>query len=123
MRDSSVRELRADLQKRGCYEKHTARILFDLSISALMAAGGLVVYLAASGSVARTCGLIVWTAGSIGIGTNTHNSSHYATAKKRWVNELLTYIGYPVYFGLSATYRSEERRVGKECRSRWSPYH
>src|SRR3712207_5724892 len=22
-----------------------------------------------------------------------------------------------------ATYRSEERRVGKECRSRWSPYH
>src|SRR2546426_8014981 len=24
---------------------------------------------------------------------------------------------------LSATERSEERRVGKECRSRWSPYH
>ena len=22
-----------------------------------------------------------------------------------------------------ATMRSEERRVGKECRSRWSPYH
>ena len=22
-----------------------------------------------------------------------------------------------------ATKRSEERRVGKECRSRWSPYH
>ena len=25
--------------------------------------------------------------------------------------------------GKSYTYRSEERRVGKECRSRWSPYH
>ena len=25
------------------------------------------------------------------------------------------------YFG--EAYRSEERRVGKECRSRWSPYH
>ena len=23
----------------------------------------------------------------------------------------------------SSNYRSEERRVGKECRSRWSPYH
>ena|SRR5256886_5682662 len=23
----------------------------------------------------------------------------------------------------TALYRSEERRVGKECRSRWSPYH
>ena len=22
-----------------------------------------------------------------------------------------------------ALFRSEERRVGKECRSRWSPYH
>ena len=27
--------------------------------------------------------------------------------------------GYPFFFGI----RSEERRVGKECRSRWSPYH
>src|SRR5258708_29941686 len=25
--------------------------------------------------------------------------------------------------GAPATERSEERRVGKECRSRWSPYH
>ena len=25
--------------------------------------------------------------------------------------------------GIFATTRSEERRVGKECRSRWSPYH
>ena len=24
---------------------------------------------------------------------------------------------------LTKTIRSEERRVGKECRSRWSPYH
>ena len=24
---------------------------------------------------------------------------------------------------LDAILRSEERRVGKECRSRWSPYH
>ena len=25
--------------------------------------------------------------------------------------------------GVAAGSRSEERRVGKECRSRWSPYH
>ena len=25
--------------------------------------------------------------------------------------------------GMFLIYRSEERRVGKECRSRWSPYH
>src|ERR1035441_2822905 len=38
-------------------------------------------------------------------------------------------LSRPVYFnnvraGQSpGAYRSEERRVGKECRSRWSPYH
>ena len=27
------------------------------------------------------------------------------------------------YVGIGTPGRSEERRVGKECRSRWSPYH
>ena len=31
-------------------------------------------------------------------------------------------IAYVSEFGVGAI-RSEERRVGKECRSRWSPYH
>ena len=36
--------------------------------------------------------------------------------------------GIPIGYKLSAQHiekdiRSEERRVGKECRSRWSPYH
>ena len=30
---------------------------------------------------------------------------------------------YPVDAGMIHLNRSEERRVGKECRSRWSPYH
>src|SRR3712207_9109323 len=29
----------------------------------------------------------------------------------------------PAAFGFYSLGRSEERRVGKECRSRWSPYH
>jgi len=34
-----------------------------------------------------------------------------------------TYLGRPVFGGITSGNRSEERRVGKECRSRWSPYH
>ena len=30
---------------------------------------------------------------------------------------------WPMVAGIDAAGRSEERRVGKECRSRWSPYH
>ena len=44
---------------------------------------------------------------------------------KREVCTLATINSYnihscPYFF---VFYRSEERRVGKECRSRWSPYH
>src|SRR5574341_2224508 len=36
----------------------------------------------------------------------------------QWGINLLT-----VKPGITGLWRSEERRVGKECRSRWSPYH
>ena len=41
------------------------------------------------------------------------------------VNQLYVYIYPPIpsLLHLPPTPRSEERRVGKECRSRWSPYH
>ena len=32
-------------------------------------------------------------------------------------------IGLKTFIHITALLRSEERRVGKECRSRWSPYH
>ena len=32
-------------------------------------------------------------------------------------------MGYYCLMAYSSAARSEERRVGKECRSRWSPYH
>ena len=32
-------------------------------------------------------------------------------------------VQYFIDKGVQGTTRSEERRVGKECRSRWSPYH
>ena len=34
---------------------------------------------------------------------------------------VLDHIHY--FFEFTGCIRSEERRVGKECRSRWSPYH
>ena len=32
-------------------------------------------------------------------------------------------VGQFISVHASVGHRSEERRVGKECRSRWSPYH
>ena len=45
-----------------------------------------------------------------------HELGHFLAA--RWRGLYIEKFG--VWFGKP---RSEERRVGKECRSRWSPYH
>ena len=42
------------------------------------------------------------------------------------LNKILLYILKKInwlHYHTDIYYRSEERRVGKECRSRWSPYH
>ena len=51
-------------------------------------------------------------------------SANKATVTKEWVivdatDQTLGRLGAKV----AKLLRSEERRVGKECRSRWSPYH
>src|SRR5256885_3557919 len=53
---------------------------------------------------------------------------HYVHAQKSLLGNFAIYgLAYvpPTPFLLKdwERYRSEERRVGKECRSRWSPYH
>ena len=35
----------------------------------------------------------------------------------------LVQIDFSQFENVKGVERSEERRVGKECRSRWSPYH
>ena len=51
---------------------------------------------------------------------------------KMWIKNRLTerttldgavLVGVGVVILIAGPFRSEERRVGKECRSRWSPYH
>src|SRR3712207_9245469 len=41
----------------------------------------------------------------------------FTVTRREWIGVALTALG------LAFLARSEERRVGKECRSRWSPYH
>ena len=39
------------------------------------------------------------------------------------LNLKVEWKGNDITSTISSITRSEERRVGKECRSRWSPYH
>src|SRR2546430_13291148 len=64
----------------------------------------------------------------------THSISNDLSPKKderadSWYPFENSLIKYPMIGNLAGSkeitgnFRSEERRVGKECRSRWSPYH
>ena len=56
-----------------------------------------------------------------------NNNSKVNTDEKKWFNEVIGNTSNVKEEWqdtiASVKYRSEERRVGKECRSRWSPYH
>ena len=50
--------------------------------------------------------------------------TNYNNGKIYKIEPICEYDEGDIYIGSTTKeYRSEERRVGKECRSRWSPYH
>ena len=64
------------------------------------------------------------------MGVDNTTMNDIAQASKKGRRTLYTYFKSKneIYLAvveseLDQLYRSEERRVGKECRSRWSPYH
>jgi len=57
--------------------------------------------------------------------SNASRTMLYNIHRGDWDEELLEILRIPraILPQVRASSRSEERRVGKECRSRWSPYH
>src|SRR5258708_39429236 len=55
--------------------------------------------------------------------TQSLDPEQLAELKATLVTELSEEDYYLILSSKSVRMRSEERRVGKECRSRWSPYH
>jgi len=96
--------LRNELKQRGWYQKKPGRILLELAYHLTLSLGGIYLFVASDSLLIRICGILISTVGSMSVGTNTHTSSHHGTSTKKWVNDALTYFGYPIYNGLSATY-------------------
>ena len=60
----------------------------------------------------------------VGEGNRSFLVDSGVSAKKLLCNLSVLNIDHSQIEGIVITHeRSEERRVGKECRSRWSPYH
>src|ERR1700683_2629854 len=100
----AITELRREFARRGWGEKATNRIMFGLSSHVASALMGMSVFMNYHNPAVRVLGILISAFGCMGVGTNTHTSTHYGTSDKRWVNEALSYLGYPMFVGLSATY-------------------
>src|SRR5687768_17987501 len=71
----------------------------------------------------QTCALPIYYRGSSGFGTAFAEKGRGQWGLKMQ-DDLDDAVAWAVQSGLAdPARRSEERRVGKECRSRWSPYH
>jgi linoleoyl-CoA desaturase len=101
---AAVAELRREFARRGWDKKATGRIVFELVIHLVLALAGAGIFFTCHNLAARILGLLISSFGCMGVGTNTHTSTHYGTSDKRWVNEALSYFGYPMFLGLSVTY-------------------
>ena len=86
---------------------------------------------AAPAAFAQTCpekNLMYWQAFPAG-GESDISARHQQFVLKKKCPSIETIIQYKPGVGGAVMWnqmnalRSEERRVGKECRSRWSPYH
>ena len=100
----AVTELRREFARRGWDKKATNRIVFELLIHVAIAVAGIAIFMTCHNPAMRVLGILISSFGCMGVGTNTHTSTHYGTSNKRWVNEALSYLGYPMFVGLSATY-------------------
>ena len=57
------------------------------------------------------------------IGIKGNNRRFFEDALEFFRNIPTIHRKIQTLYDVGLSYRSEERRVGKECRSRWSPYH
>ena len=105
------RRLTAACRARGRYQRRTGRVVFELAWHIATFLVGLIVLVASELWLLKATGLLLVTVGLLGVGTNTHTSAHYATARARWINEALTFFGYPFFLQLSATYWWDKHNV------------
>jgi fatty acid desaturase len=97
-------ELQNEMRRRGFYRKATARILAQLGLMLLLIGVCAAIFFTVETWWVRVLAVIFAAAGSVGISTNSHTSSHYATSDRKWVNEALTFFGYPFINFVSAHY-------------------
>ena len=76
-------------------------------------------FLKKAGTILFLCCVVMWFLSSFGFKNGAFDLVDPEDSLMAVIGGAIAWVFAPLRFLL----RSEERRVGKECRSRWSPYH
>jgi linoleoyl-CoA desaturase len=99
-----LKALRAELRSHGYFERPTGRMLLEFTTHSAIAFGAAGLAIAAESMWLRAGGILLSSATTLGAGMVGHSSSHFAVARQRWANEAITFLAFPVFLGLSATW-------------------
>lgn len=102
--NDNYRALAAQLKGGDWYKPATGRILFELGVHLTLCFGGLAAMIRCDSLVLKALAAFLSASGCLGILTNGHTASHFATSRSSRLNRFLTYFAYPFMFGTSATY-------------------
>ncbi len=102
--EDALLSLKTEFRNRGWNQRQVAPVLLELFVHVSLALGGIAIFVLTEPYWLRAIGMLISTYGSVGVGTNTHTATHYGASRHRWVNEVLTYFGYPFFLMLGATF-------------------
>lgn len=108
---NAFNELRAEIRALGLDQRRAAPVLRVVALHLAVFAVSVAAYIAIDALWYRACCLVVMSAAAMGIGTHTHTSAHHATSERRWLNTTLTYLGYPLFGGFSASWWAYKHHV------------
>src|ERR1700687_2189218 len=96
--------LRERLRGKGYFEKRPVRVISELVLNLVLAIGGMLVCAQSDQPLVRITALLVSGYGTIGVTSNTHTSSHEATSNRWWLDECLTFFGFPFTIAMATSY-------------------
>ncbi len=102
--NAAARELRERLRAEGYFEHAAARVLLAWGAHLALLFGGLAVFVTSDVLVLRAVAMLVSCFGGLGAATIGHTASHNAVSEHRIVNQVVTFVTYPLLLMLSATY-------------------
>jgi fatty acid desaturase len=96
--------LRAELRSHGYFERPTRRMLLEFAGHGAIALAAALLTMTATNAWLRAGGVFLSSIETLAAGMVGHSASHFAVARQRWLNEAMTFLAFPVFLGLSATW-------------------